>query len=220
MATVKICGIRDEHDLDVAVRAGADSVGVLVGLTHRSEDEISIGLAQRLVSLVPPSVTAVLVTHFTDPDWVCAVVRETGVSALQLQGDITAPEVASIRSALDGVTLIKALHVTAESDRPRLLRAVASYQPFVDAVDLDSRTDDRLGGTGLVHDWSVSAFISRHSDVPVILSGGLTPANVRDAVCTVNPYGVDVNSGVEFRSGAKSYSKCREFVKRANANAF
>jgi phosphoribosylanthranilate isomerase len=86
----------------------------------------------------------------------------------------------------------------------------------VDAILLDSRTTDRLGCSGQSHDWCVSRQVVESSPVPVILAGGLTPANVELAVQSVRPYGVDVNSGVEHPSGDKSAARCKDFVIRAS----
>jgi phosphoribosylanthranilate isomerase len=90
--------------------------------------------------------------------------------------------------------------------------------PDADALVLDSRTADRLGGTGRTHDWSVSArIVSAVAPRPVYLAGGLRPENVAEAVARVRPAGVDVNSGVEDASGRKDMAKMRAFVDRAGA---
>ena len=88
---------------------------------------------------------------------------------------------------------------------------VKDFECVCDALLLDSRTKDRLGGTGITHDWNISKEIVAKSKVPVILAGGLTEKNVYDAVKKVKPFGVDVNSGVE-DNGWKSYEKVLKFV--------
>ena len=90
-----------------------------------------------------------------------------------------------------------------------------------DAVLLDSRTSDRLGGTGRTHDWSVSARIVHELTRigrPVILAGGLTAGNVEPAIEAVHPFGVDVNSGVETETGDKDFPACQAFVETAHAS--
>ena len=87
-----------------------------------------------------------------------------------------------------------------------------------DALVLDTRTAERLGGTGQTHDWSVSArIVEAVAPVPIYLAGGLRPENVAEAVARVRPAGVDVNSGVEDASGRKDTAKMRAFVDRARA---
>jgi len=90
---------------------------------------------------------------------------------------------------------------------------------MVDAILLDSRTEDRLGGTGQTHDWSISQRLVAASQIPVILAGGLTPENVAEAVRTVRPYAVDVNSGVETATGDKSFNLCSQFVANAQVRS-
>jgi phosphoribosylanthranilate isomerase len=119
-----------------------------------------------------------------------------------------------LRALVPGVTLIKAVHVTGED----ALGSALAYAPDADALVLDSRTADRLGGTGLTHDWSVSArIVAAVAPLPVYLAGGLTPENVAEAVARVRPAGVDVNSGVEDADGRKDAAKMRAFVDRARA---
>ncbi len=107
------------------------------------------------------------------------------------------------------------MHVTGEDALGRALDYAAAD---ADALVLDSRTADRLGGTGQTHDWSVSArIVAAVSPVPVYLAGGLRPENVGEAIARVRPAGVDVNSGVEDAKGRKDMAKMRAFVVRARA---
>ena len=106
------------------------------------------------------------------------------------------------------------MHVTGED----ALGHALSYAAHADALVLDSRAADRLGGTGRTHDWSVSArIVAAAAPVPVYLAGGLRPDNIAEAVARVRPAGVDVNSGVEDADGRKDEAKMRAFVARATA---
>jgi phosphoribosylanthranilate isomerase len=214
---VKICGVRSESDVDIAVGAGAHAVGFLVGLTHASEDELDAVDARRLVRRVPPFVEAVLVTHLVDPLEIAALTTSLGVSTVQLHGDMDAAAVRGTRDALPLTKLVYAVHVTAGTSTAALQDEIASVSGLVDAVVLDSRTEDRVGGTGRTHDWSISRRLVESSPVPVILAGGLTPTNVASAIREVRPYAVDVNSGVETGAGDKSPELCSEFVRNAGA---
>jgi phosphoribosylanthranilate isomerase len=214
---VKICGMRSESDVDIAVGAGAHAVGFLVGLTHPSDDELDAAEARRLARRVPPFVQAVLVTHLAEPREIAALATSLGVSAVQLHGDMDAEAVRGARDALPLAKLVYAVHVTAGIGAAALQDEIAAASGLVDAVILDSRTEDRIGGTGRTHDWSVSGRLVQSSRVPVILAGGLTPSNVASAIREVRPYAVDVNTGVETGAGDKSPELCSQFVRNAEA---
>ncbi|HJJ64238.1 MAG TPA: phosphoribosylanthranilate isomerase, partial [Methanocorpusculum sp.] len=87
--------------------------------------------------------------------------------------------------------------------------------PYADAILLDSRTADRLGGTGITHDWSISAKIVSAVSKPVILAGGLKPENLFEAMSVVKPYAVDVHSGVK-QDGVRDFLRTEEFVRTAH----
>ena len=106
------------------------------------------------------------------------------------------------------------MHVTGDD----ALGHALSYTAHADALVLDTRTANRLGGTGRTHDWSISArVVAAVAPLPVYLAGGLRPENVAEAVARVRPAGVDVNSGVEDANGRKDAAKMRAFVDRAMA---
>ena len=194
---VKICGIKNETELETAVNAGADAVGFLVGQRFPSQDFILPDKAARLSALLPPFVTPVLVTHLTEPEEIAGLIERTGVTTIQLHGGSTAEQVHNLRKYLGGgAKLILAVHVGQLPDE--IAPDPAEYAPFVDGFLLDSydSSSGKVGGTGKTHNWQTSArFVSAVSR-PVILAGGLTPENVVEAVRTVRPYAVDVNSGV------------------------
>ena len=211
----KLCGIRSETDLRIAVRAGADAVGFICGVTHFSEDALDEDRAAQLAALVPPFINRVLVTHLEEASAIVDLAERLGVDTIQVHGLVTQQTVRQVRKAAPGRRIVKAVHVTGE-DAVETARSVASD---CDAVLLDSRTQDRLGGTGLTHDWSVSAAIVKAlSEVgcPVILAGGLKPSNVAEAISVVGPYAVDVNSGVELPNGDKDPAACASFVAAAH----
>ena len=168
--------------MEIAVSAGADAVGFIVGTTHKSEDSISTSEAREMIRSLPPFVSGVVVTHLTDADDLVRLVEETGCSILQIQ---------------DMVSVAK------------------EFEPFADAILLDSRTADRLGGTGITHDWSISAKVVEGVSKPVILAGGLKPENLFEAMSVVKPYAVDVHSGVK-RDGVRDLERTREFVQIAH----
>jgi len=207
---VKICGITREEDLAVAVDAGADAVGFLVGVPS-SPRNLTIERAKMLLKLVPVFVDSVVVTApqtIKDLVEICETLKP---SAIQIHGKKSF--VASqVRENVKHTRLIKTVYV-----KPDILTEenVEDLKQF-NAVLLDSFTKNQYGGTGKTHDWRVSKQI-KEAVVPVavILAGGLNPENVKEAIQAVNPYAVDVASGVEASPGIKDHKKVRAFVKNA-----
>jgi phosphoribosylanthranilate isomerase len=214
---VKICGVRSKSDLATVVQSGAHAVGFLVGLTHFSEDKLDPVDARLLIRSMPPFVQPVLVTHLLDPRDIADLAGYLGASTIQLHGEMDLEAVHAVRSLAPAARLIRTVHVSGDAIADDLTKQVLAVAPLVDAILLDSRTTERLGGTGQVHDWTVSRRIVMASPLPVILAGGLNPGNVADAVGSVRPYAVDVNSGVEDSNGDKSPDLCARFVTNAQA---
>jgi phosphoribosylanthranilate isomerase len=212
---VKICGTTSEADAELALSAGAGGLGFLIGLEYPSDDEIEPGAARAIIEKLPPFVASVLVTHRDDPAWIARTAREIGCNTIQLHGRLAAERLPTLRELVPWAKLVKTIHV----DGPAALAEAEATAEFADALLLDTRTETRLGGTGLTHDWTVSAAIVRRVRKPVVLAGGLTPENVRDAIATVRPWAVDVNSGVEDARGRKDPARVQSFVERARAAA-
>jgi phosphoribosylanthranilate isomerase len=215
MAFVKICGIQSLEEAGAALGCGATALGFLVGLTHRAEDGIDAATARGIVRRLPAGAEAVLVTHLRDPGRVADLAASVNARTIQVHDGMAVPGLRRLRAlAPPGARLLKAVHVTGED----ALGHALDYAGVADALVLDSRTADRLGGTGLTHDWAISArVVAAVAPLPVYLAGGLRPGNVAEAVARVRPAGVDVNSGVEDESGRKDPAKMREFVARARA---
>lgn len=214
MVFIKVCGIRNADEADVALACGATALGFLVGLTHRAEDEIGEAEARAIVRTLPAHAEAVLVTHLPDPGRVAGLAASVGARTVQVHGDMALVDLRRLRALAPGARLIKAVHVDGEGALGRAIGFAAD----ADALLLDTRTADRLGGTGRTHDWSVSArIVAAVAPVPVYLAGGLRPENVEKAVERVRLAGVDANSGVEDAAGRKDAAKMRDFVVRAGA---
>jgi len=207
MTRVKICGITRESDLRTAVAAGADALGFLVDVPVDSPRAIEPARAAELVAQVPPFVSSVLVTMPGDPARVVDLARTVSPDVVQVHGDLGEGDVAYLRAQLDAA-LVKVVSV---SD----LDAAHRYADLVDALLVDSADEDGAGGTGNVHDWERTARFVGAVDVPVVLAGGLTAANVADAVAAVRPFAVDVASGVESCGGEKDEAAVAAFVRDA-----
>jgi phosphoribosylanthranilate isomerase len=210
---VKICGTTSESDAALALAAGADALGFLIGLDYSTDDEIAQSEARAVIARLPPFVASVLVTHRSDPDWIAATCREIRCGTLQLHGSARIDDLGEIRALVPWVKIVRTVHV----EDAAALDAAHAAAEYADAVLLDTKTRTRLGGTGRTHDWSLSAEIVRRLQRPVILAGGLTPENVGQAIALVRPWAVDVNSGVEDARGRKDPQRLRAFVERARA---
>lgn len=200
MARVKVCGITNMEDALAAVEAGADLLGF--NFYARSPRRVSPEEARRIVERLPEGVEGVGVfVNEPSPEEVERIARESGLGAVQLHGDET-PEFCR---GLRALTTIKALRVRADYSPG----AAADYA--TDAVLLDAYAPEAFGGTGHTFDWSL-ALRTRESVPRLFLAGGLKPDNVAEAVRLVNPYAVDVCSGVETAPGRKSPELMRRFV--------
>ena len=214
MAFVKVCGIQSREEADAALDCGATALGFLVGLTHRAADGIDEAEARAIVGALPAHAEVVLVTHLPDPVRGAELAASVDARSIQVHGDMALADLRRLRVLAPGARLIKAVHVTRED---ALGRAVG-FAADADALLLDTRTADRLGGTGRTHDWSVSArIVDAVAPLPVHLAGGLTPENVTEAIGQVRSAGVDANSGVEDANGRKDERKMRAFAARARA---
>lgn len=213
---VKICGITNPEDAAVALGLGADALGFLVGLNYATDDQLTPATARALVVQLPPFISPVLVTHRSDPAEVAELVAEVAPHVVQLHGPFDLAALPALRGRFPHLKIVKAVHVESEAAVDQA-RAVA---PHVDGVLLDTKTATRLGGTGRPHDWSISRRVREAlADTPVILAGGLNSDNVALAIERVQPFGVDVNSGVCVRPGKKSPELLRRFLQEAKRTA-
>jgi len=196
MTRIKMCGITRPADAALAVELGVHALGFV--LWPDSPRHIRLEDAARIIATLPPFVTAVGVFVSPGADTVRRAAEEAGIALAQIHGEVP---------GWDG-------------RRPaRILRAVHLSQGDVgiepacgegEAVLLDAHDPVRHGGTGRTVDWARAALVARAR--PVVLAGGLTPANVAEAIRVVRPYGVDVASGIEMSPGVKDPARMRMFV--------
>lgn len=204
---MKICGITRKEDLAVAVDVGADAVGFLVGVPS-SPRNLTLERAKMLLSQVPIFVDSVVVTAPQNIEELVEISERLNPSAIQIHGKRRF-DASEIRERIKDVHLIKTAYVKADS---RFEESLEDLKKF-DAVLLDSFIKGQYGGTGRVHDWTLSRKIKEAiAPVPVILAGGLNPENVKEAILAVQPYAVDVASGVELKPAVKDHEKVRAFV--------
>ncbi len=207
---VKICGITSREDLAVAEDAGADAVGFVVGVAA-SPRNLTLEKAKEIRQQASTTIEKFAVTVPTSIDFLVKLREELKPDAIQIHGE-SISEASVLRERLRDVRLVKAVSAKPGGTVKAALTAAESF----DAVLLDSFVHGKYGGTGVTHDWELSKRVKQAIyPTPLILAGGLTPENVKAAVQFVQPYCVDVSSGVELRPGVKDPKKVFEFVRNA-----
>jgi phosphoribosylanthranilate isomerase len=202
MTRVKICGLTTHSDLEAAVAAGADAVGLISDVATDTPREVPAELAVELARAAPPFVTTVLVTRVADPDAAVDLAGRVQPDVVQVHGDLTTGDLAYLSANVTGDVM------------PAVTPAGAGELDAVaDALVVDSLDDAGAGGTGETHDWAATRELVTSLSAPIVLAGGLTPGNVASAVETVDPYAVDVASGVEARPGRKDPEAVSSFVR-------
>lgn len=198
---VKICGITRLQDLHAACDAGADALGFV--FYEKSPRHLSIAAAAALLRELPPFVQSVGLFVNAEPAFIESVLQAAPLDLLQFHGEERPADCARF-----GRPYIKAERVNRQSD---LLRCAADFDAARGLL-LDAWVPGMPGGTGERFDWTL---IPPNLPTPVILSGGLTPDNVAEAVQRVRPWAVDVSSGVEVTKGIKDAQKIAAFIQRA-----
>jgi phosphoribosylanthranilate isomerase len=207
---VKICGLTREEDLAVAVAAGADAVGFLVGVPS-SPRNLTLERVETLLGQVPVFIDSVVVTAPKSIEWLGEVCERLKPSVIQIHGKEQLDS-SEAHKKIRCTRLIKTVYVKEEALNEEIIEDLKTF----DAVLLDSFSKRQYGGTGKTHDWTLSKQIKEAvAPVPVVLAGGLKPENVKEAILAVEPYAVDVASGVETIPGVKDHRKVRAFVDNA-----
>jgi len=192
---VKICGIKTEHDLAVAIHAGADAVGFITEVPVDSSRKITLVETSRLISKVPIFVTTVLVIMPENAHEALRMIQVARPTAVQIHNSLALSELKKIKEK--GMKIIKNIPVSLDAQADTIIKQIQELSGIADAVLLDTARDGKIGGTGMPHNWEISSKVVMNSRIPVILAGGLKPENVKDAVKCVRPYAVDTASGVE-----------------------
>ncbi len=199
---VKICGITNLEDAQHAVRCGADAIGFV--FFEESPRFVSHRRAADIAKSLPEHISKIGVFVNSDLKFVRDIVKHVNLSAVQLLGNDGPDDLVNFETSV-----IKVFRVKKEFD----VEVMKNY--IVDAFLLDAFHQGSFGGTGKTFDWNLAVKAKEYGRI--ILSGGLTPENVEDAVRFVRPYGVDVSSGVESAPGKKNPAKVREFIMRAKS---
>lgn len=214
---IQVAGVIDQAEADLLLACGVNWLGFPLRLPVHAPDLSEAEAAAIIRSLKPPA-RAVVITYLDRADEIIAFCAALGASAVQLHGDIPLIELQRLKEGQPELTVFKSL-VIGLHPMEELLALVEEAAPWVDAYITDT-FDPRTGAsgaTGKTHDWALSRELVRRSPRPVILAGGLTADNVREAILAVRPAGVDSHTGVEDASGRKSHDKVAGFVSEARA---
>ena len=200
MTWIKICGTTSERDAEIAIRAGANALGFVMAESTR---QVTDTAAYSIGTIVPKGVETIGVFVNEKLDMIVQTARFCRFSGVQLHGDEDRNYIAKLRDALPGVKIIKAISLAA-------LPATTEKAP--DVWLLDSGTSALRGGTGKKFDWRAAQSLMRKLTQPVIVAGGLNADNVHQALEMLQPWGVDVVSGVELYPGRKHSGAVAQFI--------
>jgi phosphoribosylanthranilate isomerase len=202
MVKAKVCGITTPEDALAAASSGADAIGLVFAESPR---KVSLEEAREIAAALPEGVLKVGVFVNEEPEEVLRIAREVGLDYAQLHGDETPETVTFLREG--GVKVMKALRVRDEGS----LAAMEGYG--ADLVMLDAWSEKARGGTGERFDWALAKSLRGRGNI--VVSGGLSPENVREAISFFAPYGVDASSSLEEAPGKKNEERVRRFVSAA-----
>ncbi len=192
---IKICCIANEREAADAIAFGASAIG-LVGAMPSGPGPISDEEISRIARTVPPPIATFLLTSQQTARGIIDHHHRTQTNTIQIVDELEGRDYLSIRAALPSVKLVQVIHVVGEQS----VDEAAELAEYVDAILLDSGNPNldikELGGTGRRHDWRLSRRIVETCGKPVLLAGGLNAGNVREAIDTVQPFGLDLCSGV------------------------
>ncbi|MBL4700739.1 MAG: phosphoribosylanthranilate isomerase [Phycisphaeraceae bacterium] len=201
---IKICGFTDANLALAAVNAGADAIGL--NFVSKSPRVVTIDQAKIILSTLPAFVQPVAVFCDAPTEQIITLTQELGINTVQLHGK----EPLSFANYLSPLKIIKALPFDDQFQHE--VESWGEHCQNLAGIIIDAPPKDGLtGGTGVALDWEKLSQIKQPHWPPLILAGGLTPGNVRQAITTVKPYGVDVASGVEIERGFKDQTLIEQF---------
>jgi phosphoribosylanthranilate isomerase len=200
---IKICGFTNAQNANQAAMLGIDAIGLV--FYDQSLRNVGVETALQIVNALPPFINRVGLFVNADSSFIDEVLCEVPLDTLQFHGDESAAECRQY-----AMPFIKALRVNQDTN---IIKIAEEYHQ-ASGLLLDAFNKDTYGGTGESFDWSLAKV---DIELPIILAGGLNPNTVADAVSQVNPYAVDVSSGVESELGIKDIDKIRKFIQRVNA---
>ncbi len=217
---VQVAGVVSAQETADLVKWQPEAIGIPYALEGRKEDLDHLGFLAA-VKQVPNSLLSIWITYLTQAPRLIEIAVQSGVTGIQLHGEMSVELMQSLRKALPELMLFKSL-IVGKYSLAELKAQVVAFAPYADAFLTDTWevATQKSGATGKTHDWLVSKELVKFSPRPLILAGGLNPENVYDAILCVMPWGVDSHTGLEGADGRKDAAKVLKFIsesKRAYA---
>jgi phosphoribosylanthranilate isomerase len=218
---IKICGNTRLEDCEHAAELGADAVGFVFATGKRT---VTAQQVAAIIPHLPAALEKIGVFTSRDAAEIIAAAREAGLTGVQLHGAYDPALAQAVREQLDSAPmfrLIQVLHWHTDRTVTEQMDAFASacrsveQDGFAHALLIDSGTRQGSGGTGVPFDWQAAQPVLASLRIPVIVAGGLRTENVAEAICTLQPFGVDVSSGVELAPGNKDAEKLADFIRES-----
>jgi phosphoribosylanthranilate isomerase len=212
---IKICCISSLYEAKLAIEHGADALG-LVGKMPSGPGPIPDWLISEIVKSIHPPIASFLLTCEQSSEEIIYHVKRVDTNTVQIVDELTTGTYSDIRTALPHLKIVQVIHVIDDKSIDEAIRIA----PGVDALLLDSgnpkASTKTLGGTGSIHNWEISRDIVKSVSVPVFLAGGLHAGNIREAIHKVQPFGVDICSGVR-TEGKLDRTKLGSFIKAVHS---
>ena len=208
---VKICCIASIEEAKLAIKYGVDAIG-LVGNMPSGPGVIEDATIAQIAKFTPPPIATFLLTSETGSEKIISHQKKVNTNTIQLVDEVHPEAYSIIRNSLPAVKIVQVIHVIDEAS----IELAISISKHVDAILLDSGNPNlkvkELGGTGRTHNWKLSRKIVESVSIPIFLAGGLNPDNIAEAIESVNPFGVDVCSGLR-TNGCLDEGKVEKFMK-------
>ncbi len=195
MIRIKICCISSKEEATLAIQCGASALGLVANMPS-GPGIISDELIKNIAQSIPPPIATFMLTSETSAEKIIQHHQRTLTNTIQIVDELKEGTYQTLKQKLPTIKLVQVIHVLDEKSIDEAIK----ISEFVDALLLDSGnpnlTTKELGGTGRVHNWQISKKIVRESKIPVFLAGGISAENVQRAIDEVQPFGIDLCSGV------------------------
>lgn len=227
MTKVKICGITNKEDAFWASSLGADFIGL--NFVKESLRKVSLSNAKDIINSLPPYTSCVGVFFNEDITQLVKICKKLNINYVQLHGEETTEFCSQLKLELPQLKIIKTVRIKPEEDISQqekdnyvleLSQKIENFLSYVDYILFDTYIGDQLGGTGKVFSWPVvkqikEIFSNKSIQLKFFIAGGLTPENIEEAIEFLEPWGVDVASGVERLPRRKDFEKMKSFIRKA-----
>lgn len=209
---IQIAGVIDLPEAQMLIEQGVEYLGFPLRLKDGRED-LSEDSAREIINQIKTKSKPVLITYLDNADEISAFSDSLNLDIVQLHGELDLVEIKKLKALWPNLKIIKSL-IVKEDNLGELQTQIKRFSPYVDIFITDTfdRQTGRSGATGKTHCWDISREVVKIAPKPVILAGGLNAENVRDAIKSVKPAGVDSHTGVEDEYGRKNLQKVNKFV--------